>query len=174
MTESNVASRYAQALYEITPVELRVKTNEVLKSLTEAFDHEEIKSFLLNPKTPLETKQTLIRSLKLGTPIEQFLLLVMERRRDFLLAAIYREFIALLHAEQNKVVAKVTSAIALNNKQLDELATTLTTTTGKTVMVTTTVDEEIWGGMIVEMDGKVIDASLAHSINQLKQRLLAN
>ncbi len=174
MSESNVAVRYAQALYMVTPPKARSALQISLQNVCEAFSEPSIKQFLLHPKTPLLEKQKLVTALELSSPLNTFLLLVMEKGRDYLLSTISNEFTTLVHADENKIMAKVKTAVPLIENTLRDLTNQLNQNTGKQVTLTCAVDPNIGGGMIIEMNGKVINASLAHSLDQMKKRLLAN
>ena len=53
--------------------------------------------------------------------------------------------------------------------QKAELAAQLTKKLGRTIRLECEVDASIMGGMIVYVDGKVIDGSLRHKLQQIKE-----
>ena len=76
--------------------------------------------------------------------------------------ALYRESIALS-------TARVVSAVALSDSQRDRLRQKLETLTGRTVVLECAVDESLLGGMTVHIDGKVLDGSLRHRLQEVKE-----
>ena len=69
----------------------------------------------------------------------------------------------------NRVLtAKVTSAVPLSEKEEKALIEKLEKMTGNTVLLDVEVNDSILGGMIVEIDGKVIDGSLQNRLNLVK------
>ncbi len=65
--------------------------------------------------------------------------------------------------------AQVTSAVPLTKAEEAELAAQLTKKLGRTIRLTCDVDASLLGGMIVRVDGKVIDGSLRHKLQQIKE-----
>lgn len=75
----------------------------------------------------------------------------------------------------NKITTvKVTSATALDAASLEAIKTQLKAA-GKTeanVEIVTRIDPSIIGGFILEFDGKVYDASVAHKLNEIRKTLV--
>jgi len=87
------------------------------------------------------------------------------RELDDCLAA-YQE----LHdAAQKLSTAYVTSAVMLTDAEKAELTAQLTKKLGRTIRLECDVDASLLGGMIVRVDGKVIDGSLKHKLQQIKE-----
>jgi F-type H+-transporting ATPase subunit delta len=70
-------------------------------------------------------------------------------------------------------VAEVTSAISLSEGQLEELRQKLSGLTGKEVLLRTHVDPRIGGGLVIEVDGKVVDASLKSRLKRFERSLIS-
>lgn len=174
MSDINVAVRYAQALYQVTAEDDLTKISQLLDQVSTSFLEPEIQNFLLHPQTTLSMKHKLVRSLDLGTPLEPFLLLVFEKNRAVLLEFISREFTKILNQKRNMTVAYVRSAVQLDEETVEEIQQRLAALTRKKIDVETTIDPRIWGGLSIEVDGKIIDLSLVNSFKQLKQTLLFN
>lgn len=74
-----------------------------------------------------------------------------------------------LFSFSNKVSqALVTSAVELDDDEKQKLIKKLEKMCGHTVELDLVVDKSILGGMIIEMDGKIIDASMRRHINDVK------
>ena len=65
--------------------------------------------------------------------------------------------------------AQVTSAVALTAEQKAALTAQLTKKLGRNIRLECDVDPSIMGGMIVRVDGKVIDGSIRHKLQQIKE-----
>ena len=65
-------------------------------------------------------------------------------------------------------VAKVTSAVELSASQKEVLRTKLEKISGNTVMLDFDIKNDIIGGIVVEIDGKVMDLSIHQYLKDLK------
>lgn len=87
------------------------------------------------------------------------------RELDDVLAA-YTE----LHdAARRLSTAYVTSAVALTEKEKAELTLKLTRKFGRTIRLECAIDPSLLGGLVVRVDGKVIDGSLKHRLHEIKE-----
>ena len=77
---------------------------------------------------------------------------------------------AKLHDTAKKLsTAHVTSDVAMTDAQKAELTAQLTKKLGRTIRLECDVDAALLGGLIVRVDGKVIDGSLKHRLQQIKE-----
>lgn len=75
-----------------------------------------------------------------------------------------------LHDAARKLsTAHVTSAVTLTDAEKAELTAQLTKKLGRTIRLECDVDASLLGGMVVRVDGKVIDGSLKHKLQQIKE-----
>lgn len=65
--------------------------------------------------------------------------------------------------------AQVTSAVPLTEDEKKQLAQTLSARFGRTVTLQCAVDESLLGGMVVHVDGKVLDGSLRGRLHAVKE-----
>ena len=63
-----------------------------------------------------------------------------------------------------RLVAKVTAAVPITSEQEERLIQQLSAYSGKQVRLETTTDAQIQGGVIVQLDDTVFDASVASQI----------
>ncbi len=80
-----------------------------------------------------------------------------------------REYEELYASEMQISMARVYSAVPLTEEERSALLPKLEKISGRTVMPKYIIDESILGGVIVEMDGKVIDGSLKRRLRQIKE-----
>lgn len=74
----------------------------------------------------------------------------------------------MLAQSRNEATALVTSAYPLKPAQLKELEAGLKKATGRSaVHIETKEDPEILGGVVIHVDGKMFDNSIATKINRL-------
>jgi F-type H+-transporting ATPase subunit delta len=90
----------------------------------------------------------------------KFIGLVAQNRRLFALPGMARAYSRLLAEKRGQESAKVRSARPLTNEQQSLLAERLKKSLGKDVRLETEVDEELIGGLVVQVGSKLIDTSL--------------
>ncbi|MDI6892237.1 MAG: ATP synthase F1 subunit delta [Actinomycetota bacterium] len=70
-----------------------------------------------------------------------------------------------------ETVAEVTTAVELTDELSKKLQAELSHLTGKKVLLRPNVDESILGGMVIRLGDKVIDCSLRHQLDQMRDKL---
>ena len=172
-TMTEMSKEYATALFMLGREVGREKEySESLNKVMEAFDEEpDYLEFLSSPAIPVKERLTAIESAFstiLPEHVLSFLQLLCEkgRIRGFKEAVV--EYDRLLDAFENLSVAKVKSAVALTDKEQERLVEKLEKMCGHTVTLVCDVDESLMGGIIVEVDGKVMDGSLRSRLHEVK------
>jgi F-type H+-transporting ATPase subunit delta len=69
----------------------------------------------------------------------------------------------------NRTVAEVRSAVELNDEQRKRLAESLKKATGLDVDIVVVVDPAVIGGIVTQIGDTVIDGSIRHRLDQLKE-----
>jgi len=87
------------------------------------------------------------------------------------LPAIVERFVDLAAAERQRDFAEVRSAIPLDAAQTERLAEALGRATGKNVEVKVVVDPSVLGGIIARVGDTVIDGTVRHRLEQLKEQV---
>ncbi|MBA2664342.1 MAG: ATP synthase F1 subunit delta [Bradymonadaceae bacterium] len=178
MATTPVARRYARALYEIG-AELKNldKLNEQLSALGRNYSaSRELRNVLLNPSVKLEERRQIVRSLGQKSSWEpvltNFSLLLMDKDRFRQVAAIAEEFQRLVDEGKGNVRAQVTSASDLSLVQKEQLKKAITTMTGKTVLLETTVDATLIGGAVTRVGSVVYDGSVRTQLEKMREAIL--
>ena len=77
-----------------------------------------------------------------------------------------------LWEEQNKLLAvEVTSAIALGEDTVAEIGKRVGEQTGRRVQLTSTVDPDILGGIVLRVGNAILDASIRNRLEQLRKQV---
>lgn len=127
---------------------------------------------LASPAIPLSERRRALETVFAQTvpgPVLSFLLLLCDKGRIRLLPACTEEYRALLNLKRAVAVARVTSAAPLTDAEKTALMKKLQDMSKKTVTLVCSVDPSLLGGAVVEMDGKVIDGSLRHKLQKVKE-----
>ena len=176
MKDIRIAKPYARALYEAA-VEQNALSSiiadiEKMQALIE--QSEELKQFinspLLSPQIKSDTFQQLFSDGMHPLTINFFKLLAQKQRERYLVA-IMDVFSEIVDEAAGRIVAKVTTAVAITQDQEQRLVQQLSAYSGKQVRLETETDEQIQGGFIVQLGDTVFDASVATQLQRLKKQL---
>ncbi len=74
-------------------------------------------------------------------------------------------------AARDKAVAEVRTAVELDQPTLDRLTAALSKATGKDVEVKVVVDPTVIGGVVARVGDVVIDGTVSHRLQQLRETL---
>ncbi len=85
--------------------------------------------------------------------------------------AIVDRFVELAVAEREREVAEVRSAVPLSDADIERLREALSRATKKNVEVKVVVDPEVLGGIVTRMGDLVIDGTVRHRLDQLREQI---
>ena len=164
---------YAQALFALACEEGIKK--EIFKTVNETdklfSDNPDYIQLLSSPAVPVEERISLIDK-AFENNVHQYMLsflkLLCEKGHIGSFKECAEEFNKMVDFSNRVLTAKVTSAVPLSEKEEKALIEKLEKMTGNTVLLDVEVNDSILGGMIVEIDGKVIDGSLQNRLNLVK------
>ncbi|MBP2629059.1 MAG: synthase subunit delta [Firmicutes bacterium] len=179
MLINQLAIKYAQAVYELAVEKdmLDVVEKELLLVESTITSYADLATLLYHPQVLAQAKKEIIRKI-FGQDVNDFvltfLLLLLDKRREAALPAIIAEYVKIANQARNIVKAEVTTALPLAESQHAALVKKLSLVTGKTVVLTTELDQTIIGGMIIKIGDKLIDGSVVRQLATLKNALLNN
>ncbi|MGB7416738.1 MAG: ATP synthase F1 subunit delta [Thermosynechococcaceae cyanobacterium] len=181
MTQNAVSAAivepYAEALMSVA--QSKNITNEVGEDVKGILDllnaSDDLKEFLTNPLTKGEAKKAVLKKI-LQSQIQpyffNFLMLLVDRRRTFLLEAICKEYQSLLRKLNNTVLAEVVSTIELNDKQKKQIiAKVQQMTQANQVELASSIDTSLIGGVIIKIGSEVLDASIRGQLRRMTTSL---
>lgn len=167
---------YAVALFEVARVEGNLERVEAeLYEVARVIERsDELRTQLTNLELPAELRQGIVEALLAGKaqPVTVSLVsFVVGAGRGRDLPAIIDAMVARSADERAEEIAEVRSATPLDDGQRSRLAEALSKRTGKKVSVMVTVDPQVLGGLVVTMGDNVIDGTIRHRLDQLKESL---
>jgi F-type H+-transporting ATPase subunit delta len=176
MPESDRVEAYAQAFFEIARTERRVEAVEDdLFRFSRAFDaNDELRMALTDRAVPAERRVAVIQELMGGTAIPTsvgLVAMVVAADRAADLSPIVDRFLELSAAERQREVAEVRSAVPLDDRLRERLAEALGQAVGKEVEVKVVVDPGVLGGVVARIGDTVIDGTIRHRLEELKERI---
>jgi F-type H+-transporting ATPase subunit delta len=134
----------------------------------------DLRAALTDPGLPGERKVELLKALlegKVAPPTLEVLDYVVTQPRGRTFERGVEEFARLAAARRERVVARVTSAVALDEAQQERLSRALARVYGREVQLQVEVDADLLGGVVVRVGDEVIDGSIAKRIDDVRRRL---
>ncbi len=176
---ASLAGRYASALFDLASEAGTVTAVESDLDKLEAglAKSPELKMLTTNPRVSRGQAEKALWGVSaimgLSELTQNFLGTVAQNRRLSHLPGIIRAFRSIAAAQRGEVAAEVTSAHALTDAQLADLKKKLTAREGRTVKLSTKVDPDLLGGLVVTIGSKRIDGSIRTRLNSLSQAMKA-
>lgn len=179
MREQTVARNYAAALFELARKDEGLERyQDGIETVARLLDENpRFRTFLETPRIPTADKKQVIRKTfgaALPRPLVNFLLVVLDKRRQKLVREIAREFDDLVDAHLNRVHAEVTVARPLDEPGLKLVGDRLTALLGRTAIPHVRVKPEILGGVVVRAGDTIYDGSLRRRLDGMRRQLLAS
>jgi F-type H+-transporting ATPase subunit delta len=175
MRSTRVARRYAQALMSAAEERkiLDATAADLAKIDAVIQGSRDFRLFLASPVISIPRKKSVLQDL-FGATVKPetiaFLHLLVVKQREGQLAEIIGQFNALHDAQRGIANVDVTTAVELTAQQHKTLQQQLERWTGKTVRMRLAVDASIRGGLVARVGDTVLDASLSHQLERLRER----
>jgi F-type H+-transporting ATPase subunit delta len=171
------ARRYSKAVFELA--EKQGQVDEWIRRIAavrELLSDPEIASVLTNPTIATEQRFALIDDTPhlLDPEATNLAKLLIESNRVRDVAEIQEEFQRLADEAAGRVRATVTTAVELAPKDRDRVEDELSRRLGKEIRMRVVVDPRILGGLKLQYGDRLVDASVATRLQQLRRRLAAS
>lgn len=173
-----VARRYAKALIDLAARDDMVA--EIGDQLQQHRDllqaNDELQKLLWHPSIAAEVKINVLTDiLERSQPaplLRNFVLLLLDKDRLRHFDLICEHYEQMANARLRRVVARVTTAVELDEAQQQAVAQKLAEVTQQDVLVETRLDPSLLGGVVVRINHTVLDGSLRGQLARLRQELI--
>jgi F-type H+-transporting ATPase subunit delta len=170
-----IAEVYARALFEAAKDDgVLDRAHDELGEFAEALDEDRnLQVFLFSPYFSSEEKKDGIRRIVSDADerVLNFLELLAERHRMPALFRIRRIFDD-LWADENKLLpVVVTSATELDAGLVEDIGKRIEEQTGRRVELSSNVDADVLGGLMVRVGNMVLDATVRNRLEQLRKQV---
>lgn len=175
--ESVIAEKYAVALLQVAKEQ---KTVDDIAAEMRAIEqlvgsHPSLKATLEHPRVKAGEKLDALRrdlKEKLSSTMENFLMLLIMKKRIKHLKAVADHFERLCYEIKGKAIARVLTAMPLTAQQHDILTQKLSQMFGMSVELKEEVKPGLIGGMMIYLGDQRMDGSVLGQLERMKQRLL--
>ncbi|MGH2690210.1 MAG: ATP synthase F1 subunit delta [Actinomycetota bacterium] len=170
---------YAKALFEIarSEGELDRVADELFRVARTLEAEHDLRQALTDIAVTPEAKEKLLASLlggKVSPHTLNILSFVVKMGKARQLVDIADELARLAEAEANREIGEVRTAVPLDEHTIRRLADALSKATGKTVAVKVIVDPSVIGGVTAKVGDVVIDGSVRHKLELLRDVMRVN
>jgi F-type H+-transporting ATPase subunit delta len=168
-----VARVYAEALFDVAKE--KGKLDAIGEELNEFVDvlegNRDLQVFFFSPYfSSAEKVEGLKRAIDGGDPeLVNFLELLIEKNRMTEIFRIRRQLEQLWKQENKRIDVTVTSAVELDPAVVERIGEEIERQTGRKVELASRVDDDILGGIVLQVGNMVLDASIRSRLEKLKK-----
>ena len=171
-----IAEVYARALFEVAQEhETLDRIHEELDEFADALDgSRELQVFFFSPYFSSQEKKEGISKIVEGADerFVSFLELLAERHRMPVVFRM-RRIVDRLWAEENKLLpVQVTSAVELDESLVKDIGERIQQQTGHEVDLSSKVDPDVLGGLVLQVGNMVLDASVRARLDRLRKQVV--
>lgn len=177
MLNKKLAKRYAKAIVEIGKEQNQIEQYKndlrVFSDLLNNFP--DLKKSLLSPLYSAEDLKKIILTLtpkiSISKTIQNFLCLLVDKRRFQYLEEIIGSYEELTNELFGFLKAKITTAAPLSSEDYGQLRKSLEKITKKKILLSTVVEPQIIGGVIAEVGDRIFDGSIKNQLQKIGETL---
>ena len=166
---------YARSLYEVSKDKGTLDTvREQLGSFADALEsNRSLAVFFFSPYFSTQEKvDGLGKTISGADPtLTNFLELLVENHRMPAVYRVRRELDALWEQENQLLPVTITSAIALPQETVDKIGREIGEQTGRKVQLTSEVDADVLGGIVLRVGNSILDASIRTRLENLRKQV---
>lgn len=180
MTDGNenqiIAQRYAKALLDLSGKDLTKEQifSEISDVLSSVNNSDDLKKLISSPAIQISEKKKVLNEIftKNNNVILNFLNLLIDKNRFTILPEIVRECQTELNRQNKILEMKITSAIELNESEKAMIKVKLEKLLEKNLELKWTTNDDIIGGLIFQIDDRVIDCSILNKLSEIKRKVV--
>ena len=170
-----IAQVYARSLFEVASERDKLDTvREQLGQFADALsDSRELQTFFFSPYFSTEEKKDGLRRTVEGADetVLNFLELLTENHRMPVIFRVRRELDRLWEEANQLLPVQITSAVELDEATVRQLGDRIAEQTGRRVELSSSVEPDILGGIVVQVGNSVLDASIRNRLDQLRKQV---
>jgi len=170
-----IAQVYARALFEVAKQHgLLDEVRDDLEAFAQALaDNRELAVFFFSPYFSTEEKKDGLKRAVTGAEavFMNFLEALIERHRMPAIFRIRARYQEMWEDERDLLPVEVTSAVALDRATVGSIGKRIGEQTKRTVELSSKVDPDILGGIVLRVGNVVLDASIRNRLEQLRKQV---
>ena len=176
MRSSRVAKRYARALLGLSNDRSQLEVwGAELERLARVIEMREIDASFASPVVSIVAKiqalASITEKLEVSFPVRSFIAVVAQHGRIPDLPAVAEEYGRMLDELMGRAPATLIFATQPSDTDVRQIVDKLEQIAHKQIIPTIEIDQELLGGVIVELEGKTYDGSLTSRLTEAQRRL---
>ena len=174
MAAGSSARRHAQAVFQIAlEQDILDEWQADLDEIASAFADEDLNQVLESPRIRPDQKQELAgqRLAGLGPLARNLASLLVSKGRMALAGDIAEEYGALLDDHRGVGTAEVITAVPLDSQTEKRIVDQMSKATGKRITLTSSVDPDIVGGVVIKIGDRLMDGSTRTKLSAMRNTL---
>lgn len=177
LAQKKIAKRYVSSLF--SGMTKKADLNAAAKNIVELggmiSNSPELSQFIASPlyskDVQMATVEALAKKAKFTTPVTNFLKLIVENRRLYVLPTIVAETENFLAEQSGTVPVSIATARKLTATDQKNIQTQIKAALGKGVIMHSYVDESLIGGLVIQVESTLIDGSIKTKLDKLERQL---
>ena len=153
--------------------EVESEINSILKLIIE---NPEFKNLIKNPTISQENQSKAINAIfqkfKINNLLIKFLNFLVSKRRLFFVEKIFKDFLIICSNERGEIIAKLSAAKKLNDKEIEDIKKSLTENFGTNLKLNFKHNPDLVGGLVIQVGSIMIDSSIKNKLQQVENRML--
>jgi F-type H+-transporting ATPase subunit delta len=170
-----IAAVYARSLFEVASEQDKLDLiRDQLGAFADALEESrELQVFFFSPYFSTQEKQDgLDRAISDADPtFVNFLKLLIEKHRMPVIFRVRRGYEELWEDENQLLPVQITSAVELEKGTVEQIGDRIAEQTGRKVELSSSVEPDILGGIVVRVGNSVLDASVRNRLEQLRKQV---
>jgi ATP synthase F1 delta subunit len=170
-----IAQVYARSLFEVAREQDKIDlVREQIGQFADALaESRELEVFFFSPYFSTEEKKDgLDRALDgADETVRNFLALLIENHRMPALMRVRREYDGLWQEVNQLLPVQITSAVELDDSVHARIGEEIGRQTGRTIQLSSTVDPDVLGGIVVRVGNSILDASVRTRLERLRKQV---
>jgi len=170
-----IATVYARSLFEVAKEHDTLDTvREQIGEFADALsDNRELSVFFFSPYFSTEEKKDGLGRVLDGADetVLNFIELLVEKHRVPAIHRIRRELDSLWREENQLLPVTITSAFELDEATTKQIGETIGQSTGREIQITSIVEPDIIGGLVVRVGNQILDASIRNRLDLLRRQV---
>ena len=170
-----IAQVYARALFEVAQERDKLDVvREQLGQVADAIaDSRELQTFFFSPYFSTEEKKDGLDKAVTDADetVRNFLALLLDNHRMPVVFRVRREYDRLWEDAHDLLPVQITSAVKLDPSVAQRIGDEIGRQTGRTVQLSSTVDPDVIGGIVLRVGNSILDASIRTRLENLRKQV---
>lgn len=178
MSVTRIASRYAKSLLDLAVEQGSLETVvEDVKTFGSAVEQRDLYLLLKSPIVKGSKKKEILHAIfdgKLDKLTIAFFDVILRKGREMYLPEVAAEFMDQYRDLKKISTVKLTTAQPISAEALEAIKAKLlgSDITMESVQIETDVDADLIGGFVVQIGDKLVDASVAHQLSEMRKEIV--